>query len=258
MVLPALKAAPDDRPRLMRYLGWWMTGGVFVSYAGYRWWEVALPESTRSLFLGDDSLAALADTRRFLLWALTATLALAIVFLLALPRAARLVPALVLMVAAFAFFAGYERLREGVRKPYLIHDHMFANGVLIEELPRLREEGVLSKARWAAFRANQENAPPGRGVFLAQCAACHTLDGYQALRPLLPEDPDMIYSVVYSLYDQAEPYLELEPGETVDKSELDYPYMAPFAGTEEEMEQLVEYLATLVPPAESTQEARTR
>ena len=67
----------------------------------------------------------------------------------------------------------------------------------------------------------------------------------------------MIYSVVYSLYDQTEPYLELEPGETVDKSELDYPYMAPFAGTEEEMEQLVEYLATLVLPQE-TQEARIR
>jgi mono/diheme cytochrome c family protein len=256
MVLPALKAAPGERPRLMRFLGWWMAGGVAISYAGYRWWEAALPDSVRALFLGGDTLAALADTRGFLLWALAATLALTVVFLLAWPRAMRWVPALLLMVAAFAFFGGYERLREGSRKPYLIHDYMFSNGVLIEELPRLREEGVLSKARWAAFSAELEEAPPGRGVFLAQCAVCHTLDGYQALRPLLPEDADMTYSLVYALFDQAEPYLELEPGETVDKSELDYPFMPPFAGTEEEMEQLVEYLASLVePPA---QEARLR
>ena len=237
-----------------------MVGGVVVSYAGYRWWEVALPESTRALFAGGDALAALADTRAFLLWALVATLALAVVFLLALPRAARWIPALGLMVAAFAFFGGYERLREGTRKPYLIHDYMFSNGVLVEELPRLRDEGILSKARWAAYSAELEGETPGRGVFLAQCAVCHTLDGYQALRPLLPEDPDMTYSLVYALFDQAEPYLELEPGETVDKSGLDYPFMPPFAGTEEEMEELVEYLASLVetPPQAVLEEATLR
>ncbi len=67
----------------------------------------------------------------------------------------------------------------------------------------------------------------------------------------------MIYSVVYTLFDQAEPFLELEPGDAVDKSELDYPFMPPLAGTEEEMEQLVEYLASLVVAAPE-QEAKVR
>jgi mono/diheme cytochrome c family protein len=256
IVLAALKSAPAARPRLMRYLGLWVGAGALIAYAGYRWWESTLPESIRSLFLGTDaSLPALADTRWFLLWSLTATLAFGVVFLLAMPRAMRLAPAVLLAVVAFAFFGGYERLREGVRKPYLIHDHTFSNGIRVAEIPELRDEGLLSKARWAVFAAEHPASSPGRATFLAQCASCHTLDGYQAIRPLLPEDPDMIYSVVYTLYDQAEPFLELEPGVTVDKSELDYPFMPPFVGTEEEMDQLVEYLASLV-ASTADQEAR--
>ena len=100
-------------------------------------------------------------------------------------------------------------------------------------------------------------AGAGRALFLAQCAACHTLDGYQAIRPLLPDDPDMIFSVVYSMYDQAEPFLELEAGAVVDKTELDYPFMPPFVGNEDEIEQLTEYLATLTPPP-TEQEASLR
>jgi len=159
------------------------------------------------------------------------------------------------MVAAFAFFAGYERLREGVRKPFLIHDYMFANGVLVEEIPRINEEGILAKAGWAAAAVEgDEPAARGRQIFRAQCASCHTLDGYQAIRPLLPEDPDMTYSVLYALYDQGQAFADLEPGERVDMAELSYPYMPPFVGTEEEMEDLVDYLASLVQPADQVAE----
>jgi cytochrome d ubiquinol oxidase subunit I len=255
MLWAALRADPEDRPRLIRYLGGWAVAGVLVAYAGYRWWETALPDSVRALFLGDKpALTALGDTRHFLLWGLTAVLALAVVFLLAFPRAARAIPVLLIMVSAFAFFGGYERLREGVRKPFLIHDYMFSNGVLVDEIPRLREEGILSKARWAARPPAQTSAEKGGQVFRAQCASCHTMEGYLAIGDYLPEDPDMIYSVLYALYDQAEEFTSLEKGQPIDKAALDYPFMPPFVGTEEEMEALVDYLATLAtPPGEVAQ-----
>ena len=249
MVLAAGAASADARPRLYRYLGLWLVAGVLVAYAGYRWWEGSLPETIRSLFLGEmPSLVALADTRSFLLWALTATLALGVVLLLALPRLPlpRLVPWVLILGAGAAFFGGYERLREGTRKPFIIHDHMFSNGVEVAELAKLRQDGILSKARWAAL---EEGASVGRQVYRAQCASCHTIDGYLGIRQYLPEDPDMIYSVVYVLYDQGDAFADLEPGQAIDKAGLDYPYMPPFAGTEEEMEALVEYLAELVAPA---------
>ena len=247
MVLPALKAGQQDRPRLVRYLGWWLLGGVILSAAGYLWWEAALPDTIRHLFLGaSPDLATLAQTRSFLLWALAATLVLGSAFLLLLPKTLRSPLAILIMLSAFAFFAGYERLREGTRKPFLIHDFMFSNGILVQQIPELRESGILASVPWAARGRGGPVEAPGQQVFRAQCSSCHTIDGYQGIRSLLPEDPDMIYSVLYSLYDQAEIFADLEPGEPVDMSELAYPFMPPFAGTEEEMEMLLEYLTSLV------------
>ncbi len=247
MSFTALRAAPEARPRLARYLGLWLLAGVAFAYGGYRWWEAALPETVRGLFLGErPGLVALADTRSFVLWSLTAALALGAVFLLAAPRALRVPTAILLMLAGFAFFGGYERLREGARKPFLIHDYMFSNGVLVSEIERLNEEGILSKAGWAAHQAGGDPESVGRAVFLAQCASCHTLDGYQAIRPLI--DPDFVEANVWALWGQGEEYV---PGEAVDKASLDYPYMPPFVGTEEELEALVAYLSSLAPPTEA-------
>jgi mono/diheme cytochrome c family protein len=242
MLLPAARATVEARPRLARYLGMWLVAGALISYGGYRWWEAALPETVQALFMGSSpALTALADTRSFLLWAVTATLALA-VFLLMLPKTARVPVAILVMLAGFSFFGGYERLREGTRKPFLIHDFMFSNGIRVDEISKLNEEGVLSKARWAAHEAGDAAVDQGRAVFRAQCASCHTLDGYQGIKELLPDDPDMIMGVLFVLWEQGEAFTSLEPGGSVDKAALDYPFMPPFVGTEEELAALAEYL----------------
>jgi mono/diheme cytochrome c family protein len=246
MVFPALRATHAARAGIARYLGWWLVAGVFVSYAGYRWWEAALPGGVRSLFLGGSpALTALADTRQFLLWSLTAALVLGVVFLLALPRTAKALTAAVIMLASFGFFAGYERLREGTRKPFLIHDYMFSNGVRVAEIARLNDRRILSKAGWAGIELDGTRADMGRSVFRAQCAGCHTIDGYQGIRELLPDDPDMTFGVLYMMFEQGEEFAGLEPGQTIVKSDLTYPFMPPFVGTEEEMTALAEYLGEL-------------
>lgn len=253
MVFPALRAPADAQGRLVRYLSCWLIAGGLVAYGGYRWWEAALSDGIRSLFLGDSpTLAALATTRHFLLWALTAALVLGIVVIFLRPRPVRAVGAVLLALAAFAFFGGYERLREGVRKPYLIHDYMFSNGLRVAEIAAVNEGGALPRTRWAAYppAADDDEVAAGRQLFRAQCRPCHTLDGYLGIRKLLPEDPDMTYSVLYTLWDMGEAFTSAEPGATVDKSGLDYPFMPPFVGTEEELEALSGYLATLVPGSE--------
>jgi mono/diheme cytochrome c family protein len=250
MLWAARRADSEARPRLLRYLGLWAVAGSLVSYLGYRWWEVALPETTRALFLADPPLlATLADTRQLLLWALTAVLVLAAIFLVALPKRGGIAAMLLITVASFTFFGGYERLREGVRKPFLIHDFMFSNGIRVDEVESLNEAGILTKARWAATEIGGDEASLGRQVFRSQCASCHTLDGYLAIRDYLPEDPDMIYGVLFALADQGQAFTSLGAGEVVDMVELDYPFMPPFVGTEEEMEALVEYLSELALPA---------
>ncbi|MGD9253014.1 MAG: cytochrome ubiquinol oxidase subunit I [Holophagae bacterium] len=192
MVFPALKATAERRTDLLRYLGWWMVGGALVSYAGYRWWEAVLPETVRNLFLGaEPALVALASTRSFTLWSLTVALLVGLVILVAAPRMARTFTALVMAAAAFAFFGGYERLREGTRKPFLIHSHLFSNGLLVRDISAVNDEGILARSGWTA-RGAEDSLTAGRHIFRTQCSSCHTLDGYQSIRQALPTYSDMV------------------------------------------------------------------
>jgi cytochrome c553 len=247
MVFPAMRSS-TARVRLTRYLGWWLTAGVLITYSGYRWWEASLSEPVHALFRGTSpALAGLASTRHLTLWALATTLFLGVVLLLAIPKAARVVPAIVLMAAAFLSFGSYERLREGVRKPFLIHDYMFSNGLRVSDIEPINEAGLRSWSGWMARDSGSDPVTNGRQVFRAQCASCHTLDGYTAIRELLPEDPDMVFGVLAVMWESGEQYTGLEPGETVPKNELDYPFMPPFVGNDEDLEALAAYLASIAP-----------
>lgn len=191
MLWSANKAPDDRRPDLVRYLGWWFLGGALVSYAGYRWWEAVLPDTVTALFLGEaPTLASLADTRSFTLWSLTVALAVCVIAMLAVPRLARGVTAVVLMAATFGFFGGYERLREGTRKPFLIHSHIFSNGLLVSQIEDINEIGIAAHSGWVAAG---DPAPEALGerIFRAQCASCHTLDGYMSIREALPTVADI-------------------------------------------------------------------
>ncbi len=247
LALAANRAAGVDRPRLGRYLGWWVLAGVALTYGGVRWWEAALPEGVRALFLGaTPALATLASTRQLVLWSLAVVLLLA-VLMVAVPKSLRWATAAVLAVAAFTSFGAYERLREGTRKPYMIRDFMFSNGLRVGEVAAANERGSLVLSGWTTADAGADPVAVGRQVFRRQCASCHTLDGYQAIRPLLPSDPDMMVGPLMAMWEMGAAWTELAPGQTVAPAGVDYPFMPPLVGSEEEIMALAEYLKTLVP-----------
>ncbi len=193
MIFPAAKSR-EAGTRLVRYIGGWLVAGSLISYVGYRWWETQLGETTRALFLGESpTLATLAATRSFTLWALAAALILAIVFLMVAPRTVKaIVPGILVMAAAFAFFGGYGRLREGSRKPFLIHSHQFSNGLLIEDIERINSMGLQAFTGWMTIEGSEDPVVVGRQVFRIQCSACHTLDGYQSISEALPTFGEML------------------------------------------------------------------
>jgi mono/diheme cytochrome c family protein len=238
------------RARMVRLLAAFQVVGALVAYGGYRWWEGSLPESVRALFLGAaPKIAALGATRHFLLWSLAAFLALAVLAWL-LPRAQRWPVAAVTLLASFAFFAGYERVREGARKPFVIRDYMFSNGILVSEIGDLNERGILAKARWAAHAARDTPESKGRAVFRAQCASCHTVDGYQSIRALVaPVDEDMLAGILATMREEGEEYASgkyVHDGH-IDTTGLDYPFMPPLVGSDDEVEALTAYLVSLKP-----------
>lgn len=191
LIFVARKGKASEQTRLARYLAMWLIGGGLVSYAGYRWWESALPETVLGVFRGDSPLlSSLASTRSLTLWALAAALAFGLLLLATLPRTARTTVAVLAALAAFTFFGSYERLREGVRKPFLIHSRMFSNGLAVEDIARINEQGMAASSGWVALA--DDDLSLGRNIFKAQCSICHTMDGYQAIRPLLPTTADFL------------------------------------------------------------------
>jgi mono/diheme cytochrome c family protein len=248
LTLAALRE-PDRAARagMVRLLAIFQVVGVLFAYGGYRWWEHALPESVKAIFLGSKALLpALASTRHLVLWTLTIYLLL-VLFALAAPRFHRWPSAVVALLAAFAFFGGYERLREGSRKPFVIRDFMFSNGVLVSEIPDLDQRGILSKAVWAA-RESEEPEAKGRAVFRAECASCHTLDGYLSIRKLVaPVDPDMLRGILTTMREEGKEYSSegYVHQRHVATEKFDYPLMPPLVGTEAEVDALASYLLSL-------------
>jgi len=171
------------------------------------------------------------------------------------------VAVLVMAVAATAFT---EQAREMLRKPYVIGQHMFSNGVRkAGDVERLNKEGYLTHSPWVSAKEREQwekldetaafdpkvvpaadtsgadvstRVTRGELMVRGQCFACHTLDGYRSLRRLLAgRDREAIGNVVKMLHDygQESPYKK---------------YMPPLVGTNGEMTAVVEYLNSIVNP----------
>jgi len=129
------------------------------------------------------------------------------------------VSATLLLVCGLFAIGGAEWAREDIRKPFVIGGVMFVNGVRVPAAPgvpapppgheadafsldALNSGGVLAASPWVRLPDGYRHgaAPPegadaateieiaaraGREIFRLECAACHTLDGYHAIRPLV-------------------------------------------------------------------------
>ncbi len=244
MAFAALRE-PDRgaRARLSRILG--AAGALGIGVAGIGWfvWERALPESVQRLFLGEKPLLAALATGRshtFRMFAVAAVLALLV---LVLPRLQSWPVAILALLAGAGILAGYERVREGIRKPWVIAEQMFSNGVLVSEIDALNEKGILSKAVWAAKEAGGRALPLGEAVFRAQCASCHTRDGYLGIRKLASAmDAEFAEMFLTAMRDDGANWKARAAGKDV---KPDYAFMPPFVGTDEELEALAQWLAAL-------------
>jgi cytochrome bd-type quinol oxidase subunit 1 len=234
------------RTRLARVLGAIGTLGLAVAAAGWFVWEKALPESVQRLFLGEKPLlAALATgrTHTFRILFVAAFLAILVTFL---PRLQSWPVALLALVASAGVLAGYERVREGVRKPWVIAEQMFSNGVLVSEIDALNEKGILSKVVWATKEAGGREVSTGEAVFRAECSSCHTRNGYLGIRQIASAmDAELATMFLTALRDDGAKWKARAEGKDV---RPDYPFMPPFVGTDEEIEALAGWLASLNAP----------
>jgi len=174
-------------------------------------------------------------------------------------RSINLETSLLLLALALITIGAAEFIREGIRKPYLIWNHLYSNGLIKSQLQPLKDQlskmdradaTVLKFSPWAikpqhahisdedfysanpqTFNAMRDSFPGkikrGRWIYDAQCLRCHCIDGYNAVRPL-------VHHWSYKLTNYSLRYLdELKPS------------MPPFIGTIRDREDISHYLHSL-------------
>jgi mono/diheme cytochrome c family protein len=242
-----LEPGREARARLSRILA--SAGALGLGIAGIGWfvWERALPASVQRLFLGEKPLLATLATGRAHTLRMLVAAALLVLLVLLLPKLQSWPVAILALLAGAGILAGYERVREGVRKPFVIAEQMFSNGVLVSEIDSLNEKGVLSKAVWATKEAGGRTVPRGEAVFRAECSSCHTRDGYLGIRRLASAmDADLAEMFLTAMREDGEAWKARAAGKDAKPG---YPFMPPFVGTDEELKALALWLASLNAPA---------
>jgi len=152
--------------------------------------------------------------------------------------------AVVMALLALVAFGAMEFVREGVRKPFVIEGLMYSTGVTAAgyedldpraNLARTRRDGVLAAAPWALppgrTPADLAGHALGEAVYRAACLKCHSVDGYNAVRPLVRGwSPETVRRLL-------------------DRMDEVKPAMPPFPGTAAEKDALAAYLEALAPRA---------
>lgn len=173
-------------------------------------------------------------------------LAILIIFVIWLkikPKKIPLVLAIAVWGACIGYIAEFEMVRESVRKPFIIYNYMYANGVLASEVERYKEEGFLpNMSMLGVTEVTDENQyEAGRAVYQGQCMSCHTIDGWRSKR---------------AFSKRVAGWTEESLAGYISVIHETRPFMPPFAGTDEELAALAHYIMTVVNEANGNQLAK--
>lgn len=213
------------RQRMIRYSAIWALVSLVLSVPAGWWYIAVLPEKARGLVGGaSPTIARAATVGAFSMAALTG---LVIILILLNPKGRIRMMSVIVMVSAMGYMGAFEWTREAARRPYVINEVMYSNGILKNDVERINREGFLKNAKWVQNKevteANQLDA--GRELFLHQCFACHTLGGF---------NNDILIRTKAMSFGGMRKYLA-----TIHDKRY---FMPPFVGNEDELQALAAYL----------------
>ena len=134
--------------------------------------------------------------------------------------------AVIVVLAGLGYMGGFEWLREGARRPWLIVGHTYASGIAADQAADITARGLLASARWVDPETRgTTGTAAGHALFTFQCAACHSVGG--PVNDILPLTRTFtVAGMDAQLSGQG----------------LHSAYMPPFMGTAAEREALARYI----------------
>jgi hypothetical protein len=180
----------ETRVKGMRFFGKILLVCVplFLGF-GY-WYYLQFPQQAKDLFVIGAITRRLADNPQLAIYLTLGLAAMGLIGALTLyanPKRAPLFAAVIMLVGCMGLIAEFERIREFVRKPYIIYNYMYANGVRVIDMPLLERDGYLKHAQFVPPQFRQVSASGdnklkvGQYVYQMQCRYCHTVNGINAI-----------------------------------------------------------------------------
>ena len=98
----------------------------------------------------------------------------------------RMIPRWALLVPTFMgiwLLGHFERAREFMRKPWVIADYVYSNGIRKDELRFLQSEGILKHATYVKYHVvtPENRVEAGKDVFMISCSRCHSTTGINSV-----------------------------------------------------------------------------
>jgi hypothetical protein len=231
-----LKKGIEIREKAISFVSMWLLIWAPALFAGALLYRAAIPGNMAGNF--PTALATMAFVKWYNSLLVVISGIVAVTILIALwgflkPRKMWKFALLIPIFTLFILVGSFERVREFIRKPFVIGDYMYANGLRAADYPLYKKNGALPYAVYVSTpRVTEQNKlEAGKNVFMIACSRCHTVNG--------------INSVVVKFRKLTPPGEPLNPAaikqfiSMMDKVRY---FMPPFPGNEAELDALTAFI----------------
>lgn len=244
------KKGSKQRIQVVGLGGKWILGWTPFAFAGALYYWNAMPEAMKanmSTAVGSMDFAEYYDILKYIIVGATVLSVLLAIRAIWKPQKVNVREVIVPCLLIFGFLGIFERVREFVRKPYVIGGYMYSNLLREEDYALYKKDGILKHATYTSvWEITPENKiEAGKNVFMLTCSRCHTSNGINS-----------IVDVFEKMYGKGKPLDEESMSVYIPNMHQGRTFMPPFPGNKKELEAIVAYIKQLQGTGESLQGAQ--
>lgn len=233
------KKGSELRAKAVKQSSIWILLWAPISLAGAVFYYSVMPQTMKENMSTAVGTLEFAQYYDLLKWIIPVSVSTVLIIAVAgIIKPAKITFAMVIVpcLIAFGFLGIFERVREFIRKPYVIGGYMYSNLLRQEDYPLYKRDGVLKYATYTSTpEVTEENKiEAGRNVFILTCSRCHTTRGINSI----------IY-VFEKMYGKGVPFEEGSIAAFTKGMHNGRTFMPEFPGNEKELNALAAYIKHL-------------
>lgn len=230
---------------------WILIWAPLSLFAAFNYWKV-LPEAmveNMSTAVGTMDFQEYYDVLKIVIIVAISSVLILALFGVFTPSKIKMWMVVIPCFFVFGFLGMFERVREFIRKPYVIGGYMYSNLLRVEDYPLYKKDGVLKHATYASTNeiTDENKIEAGRDVFMLTCSRCHTAKGVNS-----------ITYVFERMYGFGKPLDVASVAGYIPNMHMGRTYMPPFPGNEKELDALAHFIKSLQTSGESVEGAQTK